>query len=260
MGLKELLDSTVSGAAYGLTAVLVSHPWDTIKTKQQTEPRFQHQPLLRVLRSVRPAELYRGFGAAAAGSVAFRALPFIAYGYSSAELHRYAPTYCDRHPVLMAGVAGSTGGLARSLVECPLEVAKVRRQVGVAWRWRAMYRGLAVTAVRNGSVIGLFWSFVVASEGLRDRVTTSTTLRSFLAGGGCSTAAWLVVYPIDVLKSRVQRGGPGEGSALSALRSVSGIRGLYAGLTAGLLRSVFANGVAFVVYDKVKRRLVVAEQ
>jgi len=260
MSLRELLENAVAGSAYGLTAVVVSHPFDTVKTKQQAEPRFQFAGPFRTAFLTVQADgvlaLYCGFAAAAAGSMAFRALPFAAYGFTSAHLKRTC-SWWERHPIVLASVAGSSGGLIRSVVECPLEVAKVRRQVGVAWRWSSMYHGLAVTVFRNMSVIGLFWGFVQASAPLREALTDSPDTRSFLAGGGCSAAAWLVVYPADMAKSRVQSFATSGSQAPHAVRVLadvarsSGVAALYSGLSAGLLRAIFANGVAFVVYDKV---------
>jgi hypothetical protein len=107
-----------------------------------------------------------------------------------------------------------------------------------------MYQGLAVTTARNTSVIGLFWGIMEVSRHWRESLTDSPALRSFLAGGGCSTVAWLVVFPLDVLKSRAQAPRHGLGGG-----------GLYAGLGAGLLRTVFANGLAMIIYDEAKRRL-----
>jgi solute carrier family 25 carnitine/acylcarnitine transporter 20/29 len=245
--LRDLFNSTVSGAAYGLAAVVVSQPFDTVKTKQQAEPRFQQAGLVRTaLHTIRdggPVALYSGFVAAAAGSMLFRAVPFAAYGFSSVQL-RQRSAWWESHPVALACVAGSTGGMLRSLLECPLEVVKVRRQVGLQWRWSGLYQGLPVTTARNTSVIGLFWGILEASRHWRESLTDSPTLRSFLAGGGCSTVAWLVVFPLDVLKSRAQ----------APQRAVL-CGGLYAGLGAGLLRTICANGLAMIIYDEMKRTL-----
>ena len=246
--LADLFNSTIAGAAYGLAAVAVSQPFDTVKTKQQAEARFQHAGAIRTaVQTVRcggPATLYSGFAAAAAGSMLFRAVPFAAYGFSSAQL-RQCSLWWEEHPVTLALVAGSTGGMLRSLLECPLEVVKVRRQVGMQWHWSGLYQGLAVTTARNTAVIGLFWGILEASRHWRESLTDSPALRSFLAGGGCSTAAWLLVFPLDVLKSRVQ--APHQGAAV--------VGGLYAGLGAGMLRTIFANGLAMIIYDQARSRL-----
>ena len=105
-------------------------------------------------------------------------------------------------------VGGAFGGLSRSLLECPLEVYKVRLQARKQRQllFRSPYRGIGLTVVRNTSVIALFWFFVATSREVREAVTSSPAQSAFLAGGGCSTLAWLIVYPVDVLKSQVQAG------------------------------------------------------
>ena len=260
--LRNLLDSTVSGAAYGLAAVVVSQPFDTVKTKQQAELQFQRAGALRTatqtLKEGGPAALYSGFAAAAAGSMLFRAVPFAAYGFSSAQLRQHSPWWGE-HPITLACVAGASGGFLRSLLECPLEVAKVRRQVGMRWCWTAMYQGFALTAARNTSVIGLFWGILEASRERREALTDNPAMRSFLAGGGCSTVAWLVVFPLDVLKSRAQ--APKLHIQQQQRGSSNGVGGrLYAGLGAGLLRTIFANGLAMIIYDEARRTLAATHQ
>jgi hypothetical protein len=42
---------------------------------------------------------------------------------------------------------------------------------------------------------------------VREQVSSSPAVQSFLAGGGCSVVAWAAVFPLDVIKSRVQSGG-----------------------------------------------------
>lgn len=361
--LRALATSTLSGSAYGFAAVVLAHPFDTVKTLQQTHGGYrslQHRPLeaaAAVVRSEGVRGFYRGFLPAVGGSMLFRALPFVAYNATSERLH--AMGVLSEWPAAVAAVAGASGGLLRTAVESPLEVAKVRRQVGRPMRWgqlNDLVSGLTITAARNTSVIALFWTLYHVSAETRARIVrvgcgegtaVAQGVQAFLGGAGCSTAAWAVVYPLDVVKARCQSDGafavqcrgvaPVEGAPAAALpprpplgggaavhcvqppslpcaghcnldppspggnstsvnrtgvqghgaplqeawngrmsgcsgggtmgvqtgivEAVRGIyrahgwRGFYAGLTAGLTRSVVANGGAMVVYDAVKRWL-----
>ena len=118
----DFLKSIASGASYGATAVILSHPFDTVKTMQQT----------KTLDAFRIRSLYRGFIPALSGSIAFRTLPFIAYNWSTRNLNNMSD-FWTRHTTCRAFLAGASGGALRSAVECPLEVAKVCRQVNVNW-------------------------------------------------------------------------------------------------------------------------------
>ena len=63
-------DHIVSGAAYGATAVALSHPFDTLKTRQQTFG--SGSPLTTIGRTVRSEgvlSFYRGFVPALSGYV-----------------------------------------------------------------------------------------------------------------------------------------------------------------------------------------------
>jgi hypothetical protein len=134
--------------------------------------------------------------------------------------------------------------------------------------------GIGITTARNTAVIGTFWAVLVASQPLRDSVSPHPAVNSFLAGGGCSVVAWALVFPLDVIKSRVQSGGAyrlegtGVGTkvrysqeTLSTFRCASeimreqGPKGFYAGFQAGIARTVVANGVAMVIYDLVQKAL-----
>ena len=327
-GLRGLL----GGAAYGFTVVAISHPLDTVKTRQQAIASHGRLgmggALLRTVSAEGPLALYKGFWPAFAGSVMFRSVPFLAYTSSTTFL-RARSEWLDASPVALAALGGAAGGLSRSVLETPFELAKTRRQVNLDWAWsvRSLSRGMAITTLRNVSVISLFWVFVELSKDTREAMTSNRTIQSFLAGGGCSVAAWAVVFPLDTLKARIQassdasaKGTSGKGaagaagaagavgavggaggagatgaagvagragsiaegavsrgvstptSAVSAATSppvrgvaeilhhaksvyhtsnMGGIGGFYRGFGAGLARPLVANGLGFVVYDKI---------
>ena len=306
--LLEGLRGLLGGAAYGFTVVAISHPLDTVKTRQQAIASHGRLgmggALLRTVSAEGPLALYKGFWPAFAGSVMFRSVPFLAYTSSTAFL-RAQSEWLNTSPVALAALGGAAGGLSRSVLETPFELAKTRRQVNLDWAWsvRSLSRGMAITSLRNVSVISLFWVFVELSKDTREAMTSNRTIQSFLAGGGCSVAAWAVVFPLDTLKARIQassdastKGTSGEGAAGAAGRAGSiaegalsrgvstptsavsaatpppvrgvaeilhhaksmyhtsnmgGIGGFYRGFGAGLARPLVANGLGFVVYDKI---------
>ena len=81
-------------------------------------------------------------------------------------------------------------------------------------------------------------------------------LRPSLAGGLAGMSAWTVVFPFDTLKSRLQAqppsaGGGARGAAaagqllLAILREEGGLRALYRGWSAAVLRAFPANAALF---------------
>ena len=238
--MKTLVASTIGGWGYGVLAAILSHPLDTVKTRQQVLGSFQQRttlsagptstpPLLPSLKG-----LYRGILPAVSASILFRAVPFTAFetvkGFlltphefeqlaaheeNTADAVDCKPTAVmvgwswNDHPVLVSALGGAVGGLARASLEFPFETAKVRAQTGAASARgiRDFMRGFAITAVRNVTVISAFWTFMELSRDLRERVAPQAEWprsNAFVAGGGCSVAAWAIIYPFDVIKSNVQ--------------------------------------------------------
>jgi hypothetical protein len=108
-----------------------------------------------------------------------------------------------------------------------------------------LLRDVPFNAIFMGAYRNLVQLYRVgAGLGADAPVPTHVTM---LAGGCGGAAAWAVVFPADVLKSRAQVAGAGGGAPLGMLaagRAVlaeGGVRALYRGCSAALLRSFPAN-------------------
>lgn len=80
----------------------------------------------------------------------------------------------------------------------------------------------------------------------------------FFAGGLCGVFSWLVVFPIDLVKSVVQKevlvAKPKYSSALDCARDIvrrDGVRGLYKGLSVTCYRAMPIHSLNFLVYEAV---------
>lgn len=86
---------------------------------------------------------------------------------------------------------------------------------------------------------------------------------SLMAAGGIGGAAfWVLMFPVDVVKSRLQTQNPfapdrylGMRDCTARLWREEGWRAFFRGYTPCLLRSVPANCVTFLVFEKVKSAL-----
>ncbi|XP_016356682.1 mitochondrial ornithine transporter 1-like [Sinocyclocheilus anshuiensis] len=79
-------------------------------------------------------------------------------------------------------------------------------------------------------------------------------------GGAC---LWLVVYPIDCVKSRIQvlsLAGKQEGflKTLMGILRNEGVAPLYSGLTPTMIRTFPANGALFLAYE-VSRKIMMQQ-
>ena len=245
-----LVRGLAGGAAYGVVAAAISHPFDTLKVRRQAGATAA------VGTSVlsRLAGLYKGVGPATAASILFRTLPFIGYEFTRSELRER--DLLQHAPLLAAFLGGAVGGTMRGCLETPAELMKTRLQTGGTWSVPVLMRGLGSTCLRNAGVIGLFWVAFEASSTMRSRLPPLAS--SFVGGGGCSVLAWAAVYPLDTAKSLIQAGG-GSTSVVAQLVSIyraAGIAGWYAGLPSGLLRAFLANGGGMAIYALVQQMLI----
>jgi hypothetical protein len=139
----ELLYGSISGMAFGLVSPLASQPFDTLKTKMQAESRFAQQSMGAVSRQVMRVEgfagLYRGIVPIVASTGVQKSALFSANAGARracersgiAALSEPIPFTSLSPSVLIGGVAAGT---ARTIVETPFELAKVRYQTGGAVR------------------------------------------------------------------------------------------------------------------------------
>ena len=136
--------------------------------------------------------------------------------------------------------SGFCGGIARGLVEGPFEYVKVCRQLEKPWTLREVYNGSGATIFRNSFLFSFFvvcvffrqshtfrpWRVLkqLCSEAfalvvfhcllepvhwVRRRYLDLTKqvfgdkLGAFWTGALCANAAWLTVWPMDVIKTQV---------------------------------------------------------
>lgn len=178
----------------------------------------------------------------------------------------------------------------------PLATAGTLQVVAQVWKTegglRGMYRGLGSTVARE---MPGYYVFFLAYEASRTylsewyyRGATKPTQMvtsgssggghgasgddpawvTMVAGAAAGTCLWLVVYPVDAIKSRIQAtGGDGVGSAATSssngnfLKSMAvsvrneGPLALYRGLAPTLLRTVPASAVMFWTVERTKTLL-----
>ena len=123
---KPFLRGAVGGAAYGLAAAAISHPFDTIKTRLQTNAAVGGGSVLS-----RMLGLYSGVGPAAGASILFRAVPFVGYEATRSLLRSHRLLVTARHSSLRATDAQR---LTRVRASCSLRRASRRwPRCSAAW-------------------------------------------------------------------------------------------------------------------------------
>jgi hypothetical protein len=79
----------------------------------------------------------------------------------------------------------------------------------------------------------------------------------FLAGGICGIMCWLVVFPLDLVKSLIQKETlqtkPKYGNTRNCVQDIykrGGLAGFYRGITVTLIRAFPIHSLNFLVYEQ----------
>ncbi|KAL4647732.1 mitochondrial ornithine transporter 1-like [Arapaima gigas] len=284
--LQAAIDLT-AGAVGGAACVFSGQPFDTAKVKMQTFPTM-YRGFLDCFVSTYQQEglrgFYRGTSPALLANVAENSVLFMSYGFCQ-EVVRLVSRQNGESGLsdLQKACAGSMASIFSSLVLCPTELVKCRLQAmhemeasgriarGQKSVWSVVktvmrasgplgfYEGLTTTIVRE--VPGYFCFFgayelcrTLFASYLHTGKDDIGVVPLMFSGGFAGACLWLVVYPIDCVKSRIQvhsLAGRQAGflrTFLGVLRT-DGAAALYSGLTPTMIRTFPANGALFLAYE-----------
>ncbi|KAG0207340.1 hypothetical protein BGX28_001390 [Mortierella sp. GBA30] len=144
--------------------------------------------------------------------------------------------------------------------------------------WTGLYKGVNLHISRDMLGTGIYFSsyetikrlmsetieHIKPHPHIASQATTTTHLKGpgpmvhFFAGGLCGVFSWLVVFPIDLVKSVVQKevlvSKPKYSGALDCAKDIvrrEGVRGLYRGLSVTCYRAMPIHSLNFLVYEAV---------
>jgi len=233
----------MAGWVGGCAGLLVGHPFDTLKVRQQA---FTDSSLAKVTLDCMKNEgvrgLFKGMYYPILSAGALNSLFFGVYGVSlrfmtslradanagttSASSTSIKPTNWE---IFWAGCAG---GAAQLVVACPVDVAKIKlqTQTGAAgdlthykgpydclksiYRTQGIkgwYKGLVPMAWRDVPSYGFY---IIAYEWLFDKVCDRkkgelpSIFQTVWVGGVSGVISWIVIIYLDVVKSRIQADDP----------------------------------------------------
>nr|OQO16902.1 hypothetical protein B0A51_15382 [Rachicladosporium sp. CCFEE 5018] len=295
-----------AGYLSGAIGIIIGNPLDLLKTRIQAGSLRASPASPLVASSATPraplnrwTALLRGAAAPILGYGALNALLFVTYNRSLALLSSSATGNDDStsvHSSLGAiWTAGAIGGLATFVVSAPTELVKCRAQVSSPPKssllvakelWsrggiRGMYLGGGITSMRDAVGYGFyFWSYELSKRYMHsafpvDKNQTQEAVNVLLCGGLAGVVTWATIFPLDVIKTRLQTHDlvphssvnssrqpllppapeptkPVTPSALSIARSAyanEGIRVFFRGLGVCSARAFVVNAVQWAVYE-----------
>lgn len=126
-----------------------------------------------------------------------------------------------------------------------------------------LYTGFRLHAIRDTLGTGLYFCFYDSARYALDPssnilpFTAPKYVSTFVCGSGAGMASWLLIYPLDLVKSKVQRNALAESPyerPWSIFKRVSGrgITKLYRGLGVSAVRSLVSHGLMWTVLEAVR--------
>ncbi|KAK1830521.1 mitochondrial carnitine acylcarnitine carrier [Podospora conica] len=261
-----------AGYLSGAIGIIIGNPLDVLKVRLQAGPPKPTTTLPHLTSSPPPTPLHpppltksflTGTAAPILGYGALNALLFVSYNRSLALLSPSDLTTTPP-PLTSTFLAGCISGLATWAVSTPTEVIKCRAQLSPSHQssWqvardtfraagvRGFYHGGAVTAWRDSVGYGFyFWGYELFSRTLPFAEGSAGGV--LVCGGLAGVVTWASVFPLDVVKTRVQTRGDGEGAWAVAreLYREGGVRPFWRGLGVCSARAFVVNAVQWGVYE-----------
>lgn len=272
---QSSLTSFAAGGVGGVCSVLVGHPFDLVKVRQQTSlSKDNAKGTIATLREILQTQglrgIYRGVSAPMVAVAPIWATSF--WGFDTGDklvrfFHGLSPD--ARLNVLQLCLAGGFSAFPTALVMVPCErvkcllqtqqdssstsgemryrgagdcAAQLYRQAGI----RGLYKGTTLTLMRDvpGNMV-YFGVYELAKRALGNGAPAA-----LLAGALAGVSFWPVVLPMDCLKSRYQTAPDGTykniGEVYSQLLEEDGAGGMFRGIKPAMMRSAPANAVSFL--------------
>ncbi|RDW65875.1 putative mitochondrial carrier protein [Aspergillus mulundensis] len=214
-----------AGYISGAIGIIIGNPLDLIKVRLQASSSTNGPVSPRQLSHFESTStLVRGAAAPILGYGALNALLFVSYNRALMLLDKSVidPTDPQNCALYKLWLAGALGGIASWTVSSPTEFIKCRAQLdarpGVSsWTvandivrnrgWRGLYFAGGVTCARDSIGYGFyFWSYEYCKRLMssHDEDPRSAALKVFLCGGIAGIVTWASVFPLDVIKTRLQ--------------------------------------------------------
>lgn len=288
MAEKDIAIDFIAGAIGATTSVYVGQPLDTLKVKMQTFPHLY--PNLKVcFASTLEKEgivrgLYAGTVPSLAANIAENSILFAAYGACQKTVANLSGVRrVEDLSVTANGFSGFLAAFWSSLALCPTELVKCRLQamresytlqgkepprIGPYQLTRdilrtegvpGLFRGLTATFTREmPGYFCFFFAYEFTREMLRAPGQSKEEIgagKTVISGGMAGIALWTIIFPADVVKSRLQVSG-GKTPMLKLMTEIyrkEGILALYNGLGPTLLRTFPATGALFLAYEYSKK-------
>jgi hypothetical protein len=234
----------IAGWASGMLGTAVGYPFDVIKTNCQVSQLSTKASYMQIYNKFGVIGFTHGILSPLLTRALVKGVLFSAY------THIY--TLIGSNSYTHMGMAGALAGVANSFVASPFELVKIANQRNLRFRDELLSkgvghltRGLGETIIREAPY---YFFYFPLYQGLKD-----LSVPSFLSGGIAGTLPWIVIYPLDVIKTHKQT--PNHACCLPQFMRTYGYRGLYKGLVPTIMRAFPTHGVTWLAYECIIQKI-----
>ena len=190
----------------------------------------------------------------------------LASGGVAGAVSRSATAPIDRIKTIMqagrlpssGGIAPVAGASAATSAAPRVTLASAARAVWHEGGWRAFWRGNGANVAKVvPETATKYVAFDILKRQLAKDPGNATVLERFAAGGMAGAAAQTVVYPLEIVKTRVSlsAGGCSMATVIAGVLRTEGARGLFKGLTPSLVGIFPYAGIDLMAYSVLKDAL-----
>ncbi len=200
------MEDYLKGSVSGIAQIISGHPFDTIKVLKQNNIKFNYN-----FNNIK--NLYKGI-----------TFPLV----SNSVIIGSQFYFYHNHSGLLAGIVSG-------LIVAPVDYMKIQKQTIKNYKYKLVKPlGINITIFRESIAIPIYFNSYYY---LNEKINIP-----FLSGGIAGMLSWLIPYPIDTVKSRMQLG-------LSFEKSLK-LGKYWKGLPFCLLRAFIVNGIGFYCVEK----------
>lgn len=273
------LNDFISGSLAGVMQVFSGQPFDLLKVKMQTQ--VGSAGIVEIAKDIFSSDgikgFYKGTLSPLIGISFCVSIQFGANEFMKNVMQNYKKTN-DLTPLNLA-TSGGFAGFCSAFIASPVELLRIKLQAqdSASTKFtgsiqclrylfnthglKGVYQGLSITIIRE--IPAYFFYFGVYESLMKNSLKTYKNRESipmymisiYGALGGLSL--WLSVYPVDVIKSRMQSDtitDPKYSSNLDCAKKIyaeQGVPGFFKGIKPCLLRAAIANTATFITFEKV---------
>lgn len=223
------------GNLFGITQVIIGHPFDTLKTNLQNSKDIK-------IFFKKPVELYRGIS-----------YPLLMNSIGTSFLFgNYDYFYKETNNRLISGILT---GIISAVILTPFDYKKIQLQTQhpqqpITTKHNQIHNQIQCKNIKKyytGFIYTLTREIISIPIYFYTYHYLNDITNPFIAGGFAGVSSWLSSYPVDTLKTRKQLYQDKTFTEIIRMGS------LYKGLPITLIRAFIVNGTSFYIYNFFKK-------